>query len=254
MTPLEALAVAVAAFLAGAANTIIGAGSLITFPTLLAVGYDPLTANVSNTVGLVAGSISGATAQREELAGQRARLLRLTPLSALGGLTGALLLMALPAEVFDTVVPPLLVLGSLLVLLQPRLRAWLGAGLEAGAAGGRGRGVALGIGVYLTGVYGGYFGAAQGVILLGLLGLLVQDTLQRLNATKNVLAAIVNGVAAVALVLGAVVAWPAVGVITLAGIAGGQVGARVARRVPERAFRIVVAIVGLAAAARLQFG
>jgi uncharacterized membrane protein YfcA len=253
MTPLEALAVAVAAFLAGAANTIIGAGSLITFPTLLAVGYDPLTANVSNTVGLVAGSISGATAQREELVGQRARLLRLTPLSALGGLTGALLLMALPAEVFDTVVPPLLVLGSLLVLLQPRLRAWLGAGME-GAAGGRGRGVALGIGVYLTGVYGGYFGAAQGVILLGLLGLLVQDTLQRLNATKNVLAAIVNGVAAVALVIGAAVAWPAVGVITLAGIAGGQVGARVARRVPERAFRIVVAIVGLAAAARLQFG
>lgn len=244
---------AVAGLLAGTANTIIGAGSLLSFPTLLAVGYDPLTANVSNTVGLVAGSVSGTVAQRRELAGQRRRLLFLAPWSAAGGLTGALLLLALPAEVFGAVVPPLLALGSVLVLLQPVLRTRLAGRGNAEADNGR-PGLPLAAGVYLTGVYGGYFGAAQGVILLGLLGLLLHDSIQRLNATKNLLAAIVNGVAAVALAIGAAVAWPAAALLALASVVGGQIGARIARRIPEGAFRVVVAIVGLAAAARLQFG
>ncbi len=253
MTPLEALAVAAAGFLAGTANTIIGAGSLLSFPTLLAVGFDPLTANVSNTVGLVFGSVSGTAAQRRELDGQRRRIVALAPLSAAGGLTGAGLLLLLPGEVFGAVVPPLLLVGSVLVLVQPLLRARL-----ARAAGGAARGdrpsPALAVGVYLTGVYGGYFGAAQGVILLGLLGLLLSDTIQRLNATKNLLSAIVNGVAAIALALGAAVAWPAAALIGVASVVGGQVGARLARRIPETPFRVVVAVVGVVAAARLWIG
>jgi len=250
MTPLEGLAVAVAGFLAGTANTIIGAGSLLSFPTLLAVGYDPLTANVSNTVGLVAGSVSGTAAQRRELRGQRRRILVLAPVSALGGLSGALLLLVLPAQVFGTVVPPLLVVGSVLVLLQPLVRARLA---RSASREGRTRPTpALVAGVYLTGVYGGYFGAAQGVLLLGLLGLLISDAIQRLNATKNLLSAVVNGVAAVALALGATVAWPAAAIIAVSSIVGGQVGARIARHIPETPFRVVVAVVGVAAAVILS--
>lgn len=250
MTPLEALAVVAAGFLAGTANTIIGAGSLLSFPTLLAVGYDPLTANVSNTVGLVFGSISGTAAQRRELAGQRRRILALAPLSAAGGLTGAALLLLLPGEVFGAVVPPLLLVGSVLVLAQPVLRERLARRTEEDAHRD-GPSPALAVGVYLTGVYGGYFGAAQGVLLLGLLGLLLSDTVQRLNGTKNLLSAIVNGVAAVALAIGAAVAWPAAALIAVASTVGGQVGARIARRIPETPFRIVVAVVGVAAALRL---
>ncbi len=249
MTPLGALAVAAAGFVAGAMNTVVGAGSLLSFPTLLAVGFDPITANVSNTVGLVGGTVSGAAAQREELSGQRARALRLAGPAAAGGLTGAGLLLVLPEGVFDAVVPALLALGCLLVLLQPRIRALLA---RRATGRGRDRTAALAAGVFLTGVYGGYFGAAQGVILIGLLGVLVTDTLQRLNGLKNVLAAVVNGIAAIAFVLVAPVHWPAALLIAGASVAGGQVGARLARRIPEGLFRVGIAVVGLAVALRLQ--
>jgi len=231
-------------------NTVVGAGSLVTFPTLLAVGLDPITANVSNTVGLVGGSMSGAAAQGRELAGQRARIRALAPAAAVGGLTGAVLLLVLPSAVFDAVVPALVAMGCVLVLVQPWIRAALAR--RGGTAGDRRR-LALLLGVFLAGVYGGYFGAAFGVIVIALLGALVSDTFQRLNATKNLLAAIVNGIAAVTFAIAAPVDWPVAVVIALSSILGGQVGARVARHIPETPFRIGVAVVGLIVAARLQF-
>ncbi|MDP8976981.1 MAG: sulfite exporter TauE/SafE family protein [Actinomycetota bacterium] len=233
--------------MAGTVNTIAGSGTLVSFPALLAVGFPPLVANVSNSVGLVPGSVSGAVAYRRELSGQRARGLRLAGPAFLGGLAGAALLLALPPGVFEAVVPALVAISSILVLAQPRLRRYLQAG-EGTARGG----VALTVSVFLTSVYGGYFGAAQGVLLLGVLGLLLGDNLQRLNAMKNVLAATVNGVAGGVYLLLAPVAWPAALVLAASSIVGGQVGGHVGRRIPETGLRVVVGAVGLGAAVWLQ--
>lgn len=246
MGPLQALAIAAAGFTAGTVNTIVGSGSLVTFPVLLAVGYSPLVANVSNTVGLVPGSVSGAVGYRRELAGQGGRLLRLGGWSAGGGLVGGLLLLAAPGT-FRAVVPWLVIAAALLMAVQPRVAARLRA--RAGAAGGgeqaRESRRLLPVTVGLTGVYGGYFGAAQGVVLLALLGLLVQDDLQRLNGAKNVLAGLVNGVAAVLFALTAPVDWAAALVLAVGATAGGQLGALLGRRIPVRLLRLVVVVGGL---------
>jgi len=242
--PLQGLAIFVAGTVAGAINTIVGSGSLVTFPVLLAAGYPPLVANVSNTVGLVPGSVSGAIGYRRELRGQRSRLLRLGVASALGGLTGGLLLLAAPGT-FEAVVPLLVIGAALLMAASPRLSARLRA--RTGMRGVRREPrVLVPLAVGLTGVYGGYFGAAQGVILLAFLGLLVADDLQRLNAAKNVLAGIVNGVAAVLFVSVTHVDWAVVGVLAVGSTVGGQLGAAVGRRVPARVLRAVVVVGGLA--------
>ena len=183
MSVLEALAIAGAGLVAGTINTIVGSGSLITFPTLLAFGFTPIVANVSNTVGMAPGSLSGAVAYRRELEGQRPRLLVLGAASATGGITGAVLLVALPGSVFRHVVPVLILVACVLVAVQPRLSRRVSAREHRPRHGG----VALLLGVYLTGVYGGYFGAAQSVIVISLLGIFLDDHLQRLNAAKNVL-------------------------------------------------------------------
>jgi len=242
--PLQGLAIFVAGTVAGAINTIVGSGSLVTFPVLLAAGYPPLVANVSNTVGLVPGSVSGAIGYRRELRGQRSRLLRLGVASALGGLTGGLLLLAAPGT-FEAVVPLLVIGAALLMAASPRLSARLRA--RTGMRGVRREPrVLVPLAVGLTGVYGGYFGAAQGVILLAFLGLLVADDLQRLNAAKNVLAGIVNGVAALLFVSVTHVDWAVVGVLAVGSTVGGQLGAAVGRRVPARVLRAVVVVGGLA--------
>lgn len=247
MTLTAGLGVALAGLVAGTVNTVVGSGSLVSFPALLAVGFPPLVANVSNCVGLVPGSVSGAVAYRRELAGQRARGLRLAVPAVVGSFAGTALLLNLPPGVFEMVVPALVGISSLLVLAQPRLRSYLRPG-ERAAHGG----VPLMAGVFGTAVYGGYFGAAQGVLLLSVLGLLLTDHLQRLNAMKNVLAAIVNGVAGAVYLLLAPVAWPAALVLAASSIVGGQVGGQLGRRVPETGLRIVVGVVGLAAAVWLQ--
>lgn len=236
-----------AGVLAGAINTIVGSGSLITFPTLVALGLPPLVANVSNTVGLVPGSISGAVGYRRELVGQRDRVLRLGVFSALGGLGGGILLLAVPRS-FQDVVPWLVLLAVGMVVVQPRLSRWLA---QRGRHPGSDRGWPLRGGVFATGVYGGYFGAAQGVILIGLLGLGVDDDLQRLNALKNVLAALVNGVAAVLFMADAPVRWVPAGILAAGSIAGGQLGARVGRRLPSNVLRGVIVVGGVAAAVKL---
>lgn len=249
MTPLEALLVLVAGVWAGAINTLVGSGSLVTFPVLLAVGYPPLTANVSNNIGLVPGAVSGAYGFRRELRGQRGRLLRFAPASALGGLAGAVLLLALPSSVFDAIVPAFVALGLVLVVLQPRINRWLTRhrGADAHEHGGAPALLATGV----TGVYGGYFGAAQGILLLAILGIAIDDDLQRVNALKVVLAGLVNFVAAVVFVLVAHIAWGAAALIAVGSAIGGQLGARVGRRLPAPALRAVIVVVGLAAIAKL---
>jgi uncharacterized protein len=247
VTPLEALFVFVAGIGAGTINTIVGSGTLITFPTLLAVGYPPVLANVSNTVGLVPGSVSGALGYRRELEGQTLRLARLGVASTLGGVTGALLLLKLPASAFKAVVPVLIALGCVLVVAQP----WISRHVrprESAPAHGSALVWAL---VYLAGVYGGYFGAAQGVLLIAILGLGLAEPLQRINAAKNVLAGLVNGVAALVFIAVSDVAWEAAGLIAAGSILGGVIGASVGRRLPAPALRGVVALVGVVAIAKL---
>jgi uncharacterized membrane protein YfcA len=246
----SALIVLAVGLAAGTLNTIVGSGSLITFPTLLALGYAPVVANVSNTVGLVPGSISGAVGYRRELEGQRDRVRVLGVASTTGGLTGGILLLVLPADVFRDVVPVLILVACVLVALQPRLARRVAARTGDGPARPDG-GPLLFAAVFGTGVYGGYFGAAQGVILIALLGIFVDDGMQRLNALKNVLAALVNGVAAVLFVVFAHVAWAPALLLAAGAIVGGQLGARLGRRIPPQALRAVIVVVGVVVAVRL---
>jgi len=248
MSFAAALALLAVGLAAGTVNTIVGSGSLMTFPTLLALGYPPVVANVSNTVGLLPGSISGAIGYRRELEGQRARVGVLGIACAAGGLTGGVLLLVLPAAVFRGVVPVLILSACLLVALQPRLARRVATREGPPHAHG---GPALFAAVYATGVYGGYFGAAQGVVLIALLGIFVDDGLQRLNGLKNVLAALVNGVAAVLFMLFADVAWAPAALLACGAIVGGQIGARLGRRISPGWLRAVIVVVGVTVAVRL---
>jgi uncharacterized protein len=247
VTVWEMAAVLLAGAAAGTINTVVGSGTLITFPTLLALGVPPVTANVSNTIGLVPGSVSGAVGYRRELRGQRGRLLRLGSASLVGGIAGAALLLALPAEAFNTIVPVLILLGCVLVVLQPVIGRRVAARHERLGRVPEHGPVWVWLLVMLTGVYGGYFGAAQGVILMAVLGIGIQDSLQRLNGTKNVLAGLVNAVAAVVFIVVADVDWLVAGLIAAGAVVGGQVGATVGRRLPPLALRLVIVAVGLTA-------
>jgi uncharacterized protein len=228
-------------------NVIVGSGSLVTFPTLLAVGFAPVLANVSNTVGLVPGALSGATAYRRELRGQRGRALRLGCASVLGGLSGASLLLALPGVIFRRAVPVLIVIACLLMAAQPRIGRWLGKRGERPAHGG----LPLLASVFATGVYGGYFGAAQGVILISLLAIFIDDDLQRLNGVKNVLTTLANGTAALLFVVLSHVSWEAVGLIAAGSSVGGQIGGVVGRRLSPGTLRVIVVIGGVVVASIL---
>lgn len=249
MTGLEQVAVFGAGVAAGTINTIVGSGSLITFPTLLAFGYPPVVANVSNTIGLVPGSVSGAWGYRKELAGQGRRLIRLGTASGIGGLSGALLLLVLPASAFKAIVPALIVLACLLVIFQPAItRRMEERGRRAPPADG---GLLLLAGLFVAGLYGGYFGAAQGVLLMGILALTLREDIQRINAAKNVLAAIVNGVAALLFIVVAHVAWRPALLLAVGSTIGGQIGAKAGRRLPAGALRAIIVVVGIVAVVRL---
>ena len=244
----EIIAIACAGLAAGMINTMVGSGTLITFPVLLAFGYAPVTANVSNTIGLVPGSLSGAVGYRRELAGQRRRMVRLGSASVLGGATGAVLLLVLPASAFKAIVPVFIAIALVLVVLQPRLKRML-AKREIDPQ--REGGILTLLAVYLTGVYGGYFGAAQGILLLGILGVALSQTLHRTNALKNVLAGLTNGVAGLYFILAAHVAWAPAGIIACTSILGAQLGAHYGRRLPPAALRGLIVVVGLIAIVRL---
>ena len=235
---------------AGTVNTVVGSGSLLTFPTLLAFGYSPLVANVSNTVGLVPGSASGAFGYRRELAGQLGRVRRLGTVSLLGGIVGAVLLLALPSSSFEKVVPFLVLLACALVVFQPRLAARVAA-RQASRSRPEGPEPMLDAFVFATAVYGAYFGAAQGVILIALLGIFLQDHMQRLNGLKNVLAGLVNGIAALIFMVFASVAWVPAILLAVGSTIGGQIGAKVGRRLPPNLLRMIIIVAGLLVTAKL---
>jgi uncharacterized membrane protein YfcA len=246
----EIAAILAAAIAAGAINAVVGSGSLITFPTLLAFGFPPVLANVSNNVGLVPGNASAVYGYRKELAGQRGRLVRLGLASCAGALTGAVALLALPASIFRLVVPVLILIACVLVVVQPRLSAWVAArGKDRKPYGGP----LLAAGIFLAGVYGGYFGAAQGVLVIGMLGIALTDSLQRVIAAKNVLQTIVNASAATVFITVAHVAWLAVALIAIGSTIGGLIGARVGQRLPPIALRIIIVAIGLISAVKLIF-
>jgi hypothetical protein len=254
------IAILLAGIGAGTINTVVGSGSLITFPTLVALGYTPLVANVSNNIGLVPGSLSGAYGYRRELAGQQSRLKKLIPASAVGALTGSTLLLLLPSDVFDSVVIVLIVVALALVVLQPTISKRLAVRRQARAeAAERGGSIqlhrdvtpALMAVVAGAGIYGGYFGAAQGIILIASLGIFIDDNLQRLNGCKNVLALTVNAVASVVFILTTEVDWAVVGVIAIGSTIGGQIGAKVGRKLDPRLLRGIIVLVGLSALVRL---
>ncbi len=259
-------AIAAAGLVAGTMNAIVGSGTLVSFPTLLAVGFDKVPANMANTIGLTPGSASAAAAQRSELSNQQVRLRRLLPFSITGAVCGALLVLVLNPKVFARVVPFLILLGVLLVVIQPRMQARLRARRAAADVTAHARSAmdreihppVLQVAIFFVGMYGGYFGAGQGVIMMGVLGSLLDDSLPRLNAAKNVLAGAQNGSAAVifagyALFRGGNVPWLAAVIIAAASIIGGQVGARVSRHIKPTVLRAVIVVVGLVAAGRLLF-
>ena len=248
----SAVVVALAGTGAGIINTIVGSGTLITFPTLLFFGVNPLVANVSNNIGLVAGGITGSWGYRHELDGQARTLRRLMPLSFLGSVAGASLLLVLPPAAFRSIVPVLIILALVLVVVGPRLQARLAARHDGHRAPAW-HAAASGVGVFVAGMYGGYFGAAQGVLLMGLFSVLSSEPLQRLNGYKNVLALVVNVVAAAVFVLFARqhVDWLVVALIAGGSFVGGVIGARIGRRIPPAVLRGVIIAIGLVAVVKL---
>jgi uncharacterized protein len=248
MSPLHAVAIFAAGIVAGTINTVVGSGTLFTFPVLLTFGYAPVVANVSNTVGLVPGSAAGAFGYRHELAGQGRRALPLAVASVLGGITGSVLLLTLPASAFKAIVPAFIAVALVLIIFQPRLARAVQARRSAGTDRA---GPAATAAVFASGAYGGYFGAAQGILLLAILGLALDDHLQRINALKVVLAGLVNLVAGVIFVFVADVAWLPALLIAAGSILGGVVGARWGRRLSPAVLRAVMVVVGIVAIVRL---
>lgn len=248
MDPAEIILVLIAGFGAGAINSLVGSGTLITFPALLSVGFAPVTANVSNTIGLVPGSLAGAYAYRRELSGQSARARGLAGVCVLGGATGALCLLLLPDDLFEAIVPAFIIVALVLILLQPRIAARLAErNLERPPHGG----TLTATGMGLASVYGGYFGAAQGIIYLAVLGSTLPEDLQRINALKNVLAALVNGAAGVIFLFSGQIDWLAVLLIAVGSTAGGSVGGRYGRRLPPEVLRGVIVVMGVVALVNL---
>ncbi|QVQ50352.1 sulfite exporter TauE/SafE family protein [Spiractinospora alimapuensis] len=243
----EALAIAAAGVGAGAINAVVGSGTLLTFPVMLAMGFPPVTATVSNSIGLAPGAVAGAIGYRHELKGQRARLMRFAGMSLIGAIIGGTLLLRLPPEVFARVVPVLITLSCVLIVVQPWLGAWV-----RGRPGRKPEGGPLvSVGVLGAGIYGGYFAAAQGILLVGILGTSIDDKLQRINALKNALVSIVNITAAVFYIIFAQPSWTAVALIAVGSVIGGFLGGRFGRHLKPLVLRIVIVVIGMTAVVQL---
>jgi uncharacterized protein len=244
----EILAIFAAGIAAGTVNTVVGSGTLITFPTLLAFGYPPVTANVSNTIGLVPGSVSGAVGYRRELTGQRDRVRAVGTAALCGGVLGAILLLVLPAAAFKAIVPAFIAIALVLIVAQKQINRLLG---DHRRGHGEGVGAATLIGSFCCGIYGGYFGAAQGILMLSVLGLTIDDSLHRLNAVKVITTGLTNLVAGIVFVIAAHVAWDVAALIAAGSLIGGVLGSRYGRRLPPAALRGLIVLVGIVAIARL---
>jgi uncharacterized membrane protein YfcA len=233
---------------AGIFNGVAGGGSLISFPLLLALGYPALTANITNTVGILPGYAGSAAGFRTEISGQRDRLAQLSPIAALGGITGAILLLTTSSAAFRTLAPWLVLGASILFALQPLLRRALGGSAHAPP---QTRPLLLAGGTFAASVYGGYFGAGLGVMMLAILGLALPDSIVRTSGLRTALSILVNGVAAVVFLVHRGLAWEAVGLLAAGSLVGGWIGARVALSIPATALRVVVVAVGLATVVKL---
>ncbi len=241
---LELLAVAAAGAAAGASNAIAGAGSLITFPTMVALGLPPLSANVTNTVGIVPGAIGGSLGYADLLREQRKRFTRLVVPMLIGAVAGTVALLLTSNAAFEAIVPILIAASCLLLLLQPRLTPRIShAGNEHSPF--------LTAGIVFCGAYGAYFGSAVSILLLAILALFVADTLQHVNGLKIILVGCANLLAACAYAFLAPVEWSYVAVLMVSSLLGGRLGAHYARRVPSDPLRITIAVVGLGVAAVL---
>lgn len=240
--------VALAGLAAGCVNAIAGGGSLLSFPALIAAGLPPLVANVTNTVALSSGYLGATLAQRQQLQGQRRRLLQLLPLAALGGLAGGLLLLASDPRLFARLVPWLILSGALLLALQQPLATWLRRADASRSHGGSGQGLA-GLLVFLAALYGGYFGAGLSVIVLAALAISLEDSLVRLNGLKQAIALVTNLLAALLFLLAAPLHWPSLLLLALTSLAGGALGGRIASRIPPERLRALVVVISLVVAA-----
>jgi uncharacterized membrane protein YfcA len=247
MEATDLLLAGLAAVAAGATNALAGGGTLITFPTLMAVGVPPVAANVTNTVALCPGYLGAAFAQSKDLRGQRRRLLWLLPSGLLGGLAGGLLLLNTGERVFRGLVPFLILLAAALLAVQDALRGWLQRRLGRAGAGPAAVTWAS-LPIALAAVYGGYFGAGLSVIVLAVLGLLLDDSLTRLNALKQGIAFSANIAAATLFVFSGRVVWPAAAVMAAGALAGGALGGRLAGRVRPGVLRWIVVVIGVAVA------
>jgi uncharacterized membrane protein YfcA len=235
--------IGIAGMAAGAINSVAGAGSLLTFPALLAAGLPPLTANVSNSIGLVPGSVAASVGYRQELEGEARPVALLCIPSCVGALAGAALLLLLPGRVFSVAIPVLVMLASLMVLFKPILTRRLRGHAHD-------RRLLFGA-LLLIGIYGGYFGAAQGIMLIAALGMFLPRTLARINGVKTVLAGLTNAASGVVFVFLAPVAWPAAITLAVTSTVGGFAGARLGRRVPETPLRVAISVLGILVALRL---
>ena len=244
----EAVLVLVAGLGAGTINAIIGSGTLITFPVLLAAGYPPVTANCTSTVGLVPGSFAAVAGYRSELAGHGRRTARYAACSLVGSAAGAALLLGLPGDTFEAVVPWLIGGALVLIVLQPQIAAGVERRRRPGAAE---LGPVALAALAAAGVYGGYFGAGQGILLFAVLASSLPGDLQRVNGTRNLLAGVVNAVSAVIFLAVGEVALPAAGLIAIGATAGGALGAQVGRRLSARTLRVVIVLVGITAILQL---
>ncbi len=260
ITIVSTIAIVAAGAAAGFVNAVVGSGTLISFPTLVSIGYVPQAANIANTIGLSPGSLSAAIGFRKELRGQGRRLTILVPASALGAISGAVLLLTLPSTYFKSIVPVLILIGVGLVAAQPRMQARLKVKLAAEAASGattdgRPREITplVWFAVFGAGIYGGYFGAAQGVILVGILGFVLSDELVRINALKNALATVVNGVAALLFIIRGDVQWTPALLIAGGSIVGAQLGSTIGRRIPAPVLRGIIIVVGTFAALKMLY-
>ena len=244
MTLTDALVLLAAGTAAGLMSTVMSLASLVSYPVLLALGLPPLVANVTNTVSLVLTAVGSAAGSRPELAGQQSRIRRFGAVTARGGAAGATALLLAPAQTFQLVVPFLIAAASVLLIIQPRIKR-----LSARPDGERS--IALNVALFGAAVYVGYFGAGGGVLLLAVLGVMVEETLARINALKNVISGLANFVAAAGFAIFAPVRWSFVLPLAAGFLIGGWTGPKIVRRMPAAGLRIAVALAGMALAIRL---
>ena len=243
MRLFEAVMLALVGMIAGTMNSIIGSGGLVTFPVLLAFGYSPLVANMTNNMGVLPGALSAVYAYRRELKTQWSRVVRLAALSLVGGFVGAILLLELPAAAFKKIVPVLIAAALVLIIFQPRLQRRI-AQRETTH---RRHIITRDGGIFLTGIYGGYFGAAQGILLMSILGAVFDESIQKLNSIKMMLAVSANTAAAIVFIFRGGIAWGAAGALAVGSIVGGQIGPHIGRRLPIPVYRGFIVLVGLVA-------